>query len=243
MSGKTLLVTRPFPGGQKTVASLMDLGHQPMAAPLFSKRILPFDVPSPHNMVATIFTSANAVKAVLSAELEIGHQLLPCFTVGDTTAQVAENNGFHNVINAKGNVHDLIAMIKKMGLGGDYFYPCAVDRKSDIEQAFAGTEVTVRATPVYEMIAAKSLPKPVINRLKEHLIDAVLLYSERAAAHFAQLCETEDIDISKLNFVCLSPSIWNRLESSGAKLGRVAEEPNENALFAQIDILSDGKSA
>lgn len=243
MSGKSLLITRPFPGGQKTVASLMDLGHYPMAAPLFSKRILPFDVPSPHNMVATIFTSPNAVKAVLSAELEIGHQLLPCFTVGDTTAQVAENNGFHNVINAKGNVQDLIAMIEKMGLGGPYFYPCAIDRKPDIEDAFGGTEFMVQMTPVYEMIAVKSMPTPVIKRLKENSIDAVLLYSQRAAAHFAQLCADNGIDISTLNFICLSPSIWLTLQTFGAQSGRVAEDPNENALFAQIDILSDGKSA
>jgi len=243
MSGKTLLVTRPFPGGQKTVASLMGLGHQPMAAPLFSKRILPFDVPSPHIMVATIFTSSNAVKAVLSAELEIGHQLLPCFTVGDTTAQVAENNGFHNVINAKGNAQDLIAMIKKMGLGGTYFYPCAIDRKPDIEQAFAGTEVKVEMTPVYEMIAVKTLPNPVIKRLQDGAIDAILLYSQRAASHFAQLCADNQIDISTLNFVCLSPSIWHTLEPFGAQKGQVAQDPNENALFAQIDILSDGKSA
>ncbi|MFT6657972.1 uroporphyrinogen-III synthase [Maritalea sp.] len=243
MSGKILLVTRPFPGGQKTVASLIDMGHQPMAAPLFSKRILPFDVPSPHNMVATIFTSANAVKSVLSTELEIGHQLLPCFTVGDTTAQVAENNGFHNVINTKGDVQDLIAMIKKMGLGGTYFYPCAIDRKPDIENAFAGTEVTIEVTPVYEMIAAKTLPNPVIKQLKEGVIDDVLLYSQRAAEHFVALCRDNQIDISILNFICLSPSIWHTLQTSGAQFGRFADQPNENALFAQIDILSDGKSA
>jgi len=236
MSGKILLVTRPFPGGQKTVAHLMDMGHQPMAAPLFSKRILPFDVPSPHQIVATVFTSANAVQAVLSAELEIGHQLLPCFTVGDTTAQVAENNGFHNVINAKGNAQDLIDMIKKMGLGGTYFYPCAIDRKSDIEDAFVGTEVTVQMSPVYEMIAAKQLSNPVIKRLKEETIDAVLLYSQRAAAHFVRLCEEQNIEVAHLKFICLSPSIWETLRASGAQNGQVAEEPNENALFAQIGV-------
>lgn len=235
MSGKTLLVTRPFPGGQKTVASLQAHGHQAFACPLFSKKILPFDLPSPHHIVATIFTSANAVKAVLSAELEIGHQLLPCFTVGDTTAQTAENNGFHNVINAKGNAQDLIATIRKMGLGGPYFYPCAIDRKPDIENAFKDTEVMVEATPVYEMVPTRQLPQPVINRLNAGTVDAVLIYSQRAAEHFISLAQTHQIDLKKVSFVCLSPSIWEVLTNAGATKGRVAQEPNENALFHEID--------
>ncbi|MGJ8529160.1 uroporphyrinogen-III synthase [Maritalea sp.] len=243
MSGKTLLVTRPFPDGQKTVASLLGLGHTPMAAPLFSKRILPFDLPSPRHIVATIFTSANAVKAVLSADLEIGHQLLPCFTVGDTTAQVAENNGFHNVINAKGNAQDLIATIKKMSLVGPYFYPCAIDRKSDIEDAFRDTEVALELAPVYEMMPTKTLPNPVINKLKANKIDAILLYSQRAAQHFVHLCTQNDLKISDFTFICLSPSIWHNLKTSGAQNGVVADEPNQNALFAQIDKLSASKSA
>ena len=243
MSGKLLLVTRPFPGGQKTAASLMEMGHQPVACPLFTKKILPFDVPSPMQMVATIFTSPNAVKAVLSEELEIGHKLLPCFTVGDTTAQTAENNGFHNVINAKGDAQDLIATINKMGLGGTYFYPCAIDRKPDIETSFSGTEVTITATPVYEMVAASNLPQPVINRLKEKGIDAVLVYSQRAAEQFGFFCEKFQIDIAEQNFVCLSANIWEVLQNFGAKNGHVAAEPNENALFTQIDVLSNGKSA
>ena len=243
MTGKLLLVTRPFPGGQKTVASLAALGHQPVACPLFSKKILPFDIPSPHHMVATIFTSANAVKAVLSEELEISHQLLPCFTVGDTTAQTAEYSGFHNVINAKGNAQDLIAMIKKMGLGGPYFYPCAIDRKPDIEDAFRGTEVMVEATPVYEMVPTPNLSQPVINKLRDGGIDAVLIYSQRAAEHFIKLCTQFDVELATQNFVCLSPAIWETLQVAGAKNGFVAEEPNENALFAQIDVLSNSKSA
>jgi len=233
---KSLLVTRPFPGGQKTVASLMALGHQPMAVPLFSKRILPFDFPSPHHMVATIFTSANGVKAVLSGDIEIGHQLLPCFTVGDTTAQFAENNGFHNVINAKGSSKELIDMIKKMGLGGTYFYPCAIDRKPDIEEAFRDTEVTIELAPVYEMVPTKALPNPIVSRLAARNVDGVMLYSQRAAEHFAKLCVDANLNIADLRFICLSPSIWQTLQSFGAQNGEIADEPNENALFAKIGV-------
>ncbi|WP_027835914.1 uroporphyrinogen-III synthase [Maritalea myrionectae] len=234
-AGKSLLVTRPFPGGQKTVAGLMALGHRPMAVPLFSKRILPLDMPSPFQITATIFTSANSVRALSRDDIEIGHQLLPCFTVGDTTAQAATHAGFTNLLSAKGDVKELIALIEKMELTGNYFYPCAIDRKPDLEDHFRDTGVNIQPNPAYEMIPIKDLPPPVVTQLKQGEIDGVLIYSARAATQFANLCAKHNIEIGDLPFYCLSPSIWATLEAEGAKNGFVAKAPNENTLFELLD--------
>lgn len=234
-TGKSLLVTRPFPGGQKTVAGLMGLGHRPMAMPLFSKRILPLDMPSPFQITATIFTSANAVQALSRDEIEIGHKLLPCFTVGDTTAQVATHAGFSNLLSANGDVKDLIALIEKMELTGNYFYPCAIDRKPDLEDHFRGTGVNIQANPAYEMKPIQALPPAVITQLQQSDIDGILIYSARAATQFANLCTKHNIDISGLPFYCLSPSIWAELQAHGATNGFVAKAPNENTLFELLE--------
>lgn len=234
-TGKSLLVTRPFPGGQKTVAGLMGLGHRPMAMPLFSKRILPLDMPSPFQITATIFTSANAVQALSRDEIEIGHKLLPCFTVGDTTAQAATHAGFSNLLSANGDVKDLIALIEKMELTGNYFYPCAIDRKPDLEDHFRGTGVNIQANPAYEMKPIQALPPAVVTQLQQSDIDGILIYSARAAAQFANLCTKHNIDISGLPFYCLSPSIWAELQAHGATNGFVAKAPNENTLFELLE--------
>lgn len=234
-TGKSLLVTRPFPGGQKTVAGLMGLGHRPMAMPLFSKRILPLDMPSPFQITATIFTSANAVQALSRDEIEIGHKLLPCFTVGDTTAQAATHAGFSNLLSANGDVKDLIALIEKMELTGNYFYPCAIDRKPDLEDHFRGTGVNIQANPAYEMKPIQALPPAVVTQLQQSDIDGILIYSARAATQFANLCTKHNIDISGLPFYCLSPSIWAELQAHGATNGFVAKAPNENTLFELLE--------
>lgn len=234
-TGKSLLVTRPFPGGQNTVAGLMNLGHRPMAVPLFSKRILPLDVPSPFQITATIFTSASGVRALSRDDIEIGHQLLPCFTVGDMTAQAAMHAGFNNLLSAKGDVQDLITLIEKMELTGNYFYPCAVDRKSDLEDHFRHSGVRIQATPTYEMIPVKDFPPAVVEQLRTGDIDGVLIYSARAATQFANLCAKHNIEIDDLPFYCLSPNIWAVLEAEGASNGFVANAPNENTLFELLD--------
>lgn len=234
-TGKSLLVTRPFPGGQKTVAGLMARGHRPMAVPLFSKRILPVDLPSPFQITATLFTSANGVQALSRDEIEIGHKLLPCFTVGDTTAQAATHAGFSNLLSAKGDVQDLIALIEKMELTGNYFYPCAIDRKPDLEDHFRNTGVNIQANPAYEMTPNKDLPPAVITQLRQGEIDGILIYSARAATQFANLCAKHNIELGDLPFYCLSPNIWATLSALGAANGFVAKAPNENALFELLD--------
>lgn len=234
-TGKSLLVTRPFPGGQKTVAGLKQLGHHPLAIPLFSKRILPLDLQSPFQITATIFTSANAVKALPRNEIEIGHKLLPCFTVGDTTAQAATHAGFSNLLSAHGDVKELIALIEKMELTGTYFYPCAIDRKPDLEAHFRETGVHIQASPAYEMKPIMALPPAVITQLKQGEIDGILVYSARAATHLANLCARHNIEVSGLPFYCLSPSIGAELQAHGATNIFVAKAPNENTLFELLE--------
>ncbi len=165
-------------------------------------------MPSPFQITATLFTSANGVRALSRDEIEIGHKLLPCFTVGDTTAQAATHAGFSNLLSAKGDVHELIALIEKMELTGNYFYPCAIDRKPNLEDHFRNSGVHIKATPAYEMIPIKDFPPAVVTQLKQGEIDGILIYSARAATQFAKLCAKHKIEIGDLRFYCLSQNIW-----------------------------------
>lgn len=94
MSG-LVLILRPEPGAGETAARARALGLDPVAAPLFQVRPLPWQARDPESADALLLTSAHAAR--LAGPGLAALAALPCYAVGDATAAAAREAGLRAV--------------------------------------------------------------------------------------------------------------------------------------------------
>lgn len=90
-----VLILRPQPGAGESAARARALGLDPVVAPLFVVRPLPWQPPDARACDAILLTSANAARhggGGMTSFLE-----LPCFAIGEGTAAAARAAGFVDV--------------------------------------------------------------------------------------------------------------------------------------------------
>jgi uroporphyrinogen-III synthase len=211
-------VTRAEPGAARTAAALTALGHQPLVAPVLEVRDL---IPAvPGTWAALAFTSANAVAAFGRLE---SPRTVPCFAVGDATADAARAAGYLDVRSAAGDGRDLAALIVAARPAGPILWPCAAETAFDLAAA-AGEAASVLPLAVYETVPTACAPPPGF--------DAVLVHSPRAARVIAGKL-TPDAPAGRL--VCaISPAAARPLERLGFAEVRIADRPDEPALLARL---------
>jgi uroporphyrinogen-III synthase len=163
-----LLIVRPQPGADESAKRARALGLEPIVAPLFEVRPLAWTSPDPAAFDAVLLTSANAARlggAGLKSFLA-----LPCYAVGEGTADAARAAGFADVRTGPSDGAALAVMARRDGatsllhLGGRDHRP--------LEGA--------AHVPVYASEEAGALPQDLGEAV-------VLLHSPRAAARFAAL--------------------------------------------------------
>jgi uroporphyrinogen-III synthase len=163
-----VLILRPQPGADETAARARAIGLEPIVARLFTIRALPWSPPESSRFDAVLLTSANAARHGGGGMTPLLG--LPCYAVGERTAEAARAAGFADIRTGPSDGAALVAKARKEGaeallhLGGRDHVP--LDRAHYIA--------------VYAADAAGVLP-PDAERA------VVLLHSARAAARFAEL--------------------------------------------------------
>ena len=163
-----LLIVRPQPGAEESATRARALGLEPIVAPLFEIRPLAWTPPDPAGFDAILLTSANAAR--LGGAGLVFFLALPCYAVGERTADAARAAGFVEVRTGPSDGAALAAMAKRDGarsllhLGGRDHRP--------LEGA--------AHVAVYASEETGTLPPEPGEAV-------VLLHSPRAAARFAAL--------------------------------------------------------
>jgi len=227
-----MLVTRPEPDAQATLARLDALGIDAIAAPLMVRQTLDASLPPPDGFTAMVLTSANAVRALTDRGVVEQYRHLPVFAVGDHTAREANEAGFARVSSAAGAFQDLVNAMTIARVPGPIFYPAGKHQSADLAKALAPLGVMVATAKVYEMVAAEALPDGVLPELGNR-IGAVLAYSRRSAEIFAGLAAGLSRESrSRLAMLCLSEAVAEPL--LGARFSRIslADKPDEDAMMS-----------
>jgi uroporphyrinogen-III synthase len=124
-----LLIVRPQPGADETAKRARALGLEPIVAPLFETHPLDWVPRDPGGFDAILLTSANAAR--LGGEALLPLLALPCYAVGERTAEAARAAGFANVMAGPSDGAALAAMAERDGaramlhLGGRDHVPLA----------------------------------------------------------------------------------------------------------------------
>ena len=228
-----MLVTRPEPDAQSSLARLRALDIAALAAPLMERVTLNVSLPHAEGFAALVLTSANAVRTLVDRGVVADYAHLPVLAVGDRTAREAEAAGFVRVSIAAGSLGDLVNAIGLSGLKGPLFYPTGKHQSADLAKALAPSGVMVVAAKIYNMVAIDALPAAVLEGLAGGDIDAVLVYSRRTAEIFVERAQALDrAQRQRLGMLCLSDAVAQPLLDAHFTRISLADRPDEEAMMA-----------
>ena len=212
---------------------LQDMGFQPILLPLTETVALPVDADAVvKDAAAVAVTSANAVR---HAPIEIIAALaaLPCHPVGKRTAEAARAAGFLSVSDGPGDAETLANALASDPSAGTIIYLCGRVRFPVFEERLQAAGVRVRAIETYDTVALDYSDDAILARLSGKPVDAVLLYSAKAAAAMQVLIGRPALrDLFERTCVfALSGRIAAALDNVSSEKIHIAPEPHEEALL------------
>jgi len=207
-------VTRPEPQASDTAMRLAAAGYEVLSAPLLAARPLA-DPGSAAGIGVLALTSRTA--AMLLADHAQFRQI-PVYAVGEATAAEARRAGFRFVRSAAGDVETLLPVLRDVAR--PVVHVCGEDHRGDLVERLLATGIRAERRVIYRMEPRGPLP--------DTPVDAVLLYSPRTAALYAERAPE-----AWRSAVCIT------LSASVADAVRdrphiVAARPDEDALFAAL---------
>jgi uroporphyrinogen-III synthase len=229
-----ILITRALGDAERSARRLAALGHEAVIAPVLefaaTNEIAP---PGPFD--AVLLTSARAVPALASRE---GNTPVPVFAVGERTAAAAAAAGIGGVHVAGGDAQALAALIMRtLAAPARLLHIAGRDHKAEPAASLVAAGFTVDLWTAYDAVPAARLADAAHRALHDARLDAALHYSRRSAALLLDRVGEAGLiaPFLALSHVCLSADAAFPLQSAGAARVRVAERPDEAALFGALD--------
>ncbi|HEY0085111.1 MAG TPA: uroporphyrinogen-III synthase [Allosphingosinicella sp.] len=208
-----LLILRPQPGADETAARAQALGLEPVVAPLFAIQALAWELPA-ERFDALLLTSANGARFGLRPELAD----LPCYAVGEATAEAAKEAGATHVITGPSDGAAAVDLMAQAGVK-QALHLCGRDHV-----ALAHSQVRITKRVVYAAEPVSDLPGEAAAALEAGAL--VLLHSPRAAALFASLVPQR----SAIRIIAISTAAADAAGSGWAAV-HLAERPRDDALL------------
>lgn len=218
-----LLIIRPQPGADATAHRLRAAGHDPIVVPLFTIQHLSVQAFSTEGYDAVLLTSGNAARAAF--DFLDGNRRLPIYAVGSATASALQKLSLSA---AKTGSEGVDALVRATASDGHKRLLWLAGEDHSPVPRIEGVGIEVQT--VYRS-ATLDLPQSFAKSVKQS--DAVILHSSRAAAHFAELCETLELPRAEITLATFSAAIARSAGQNWAAT-IVADAPNDAALLQAI---------
>jgi uroporphyrinogen-III synthase len=235
-----LLVTRPQPDAERTVAVLTSRGHQVAHAALLRVELVADAALGRGPWSGVVLTSPNAPRALEAHPRGAALLGLPVFAVGRRTAAAARAAGFLDVTAAGGDVRELATCLREWARDDvprdPLLYLAGEDRSGDLAGALAADGRIVHTVVVYRAVKTDKFPPAVAAALAAGQIDGVLHFSRRSAEAYLDCGRAAALldQALAVTHYCLSAQIAEPLTAAGARAIRIAARPQEAALLELI---------
>lgn len=233
----SILVVRPSPDNEKTAEGLRAAGYDVLLSPLL--RFEPMPLYDDHNATydAVVVTSANALRGIEGFPILSRLQPVTLFAVGDSTAELARQYGFQNVVSASGDSGALRELvIRKVPAGRTLCYLAGADLGRDLPTELGARGYTVVTHTTYRMNKTPHFTDEARAAFAAGQIDAVLHYSRRSAKAFVEAVQDAGLEIAAFSLpqCCISDGVAAILREACASRVVVAASPDENAVFDML---------
>lgn len=173
----TVVVLRPRPGADRTAERAAALRLRAVVSPLFEIERIAWAPPDPALFDALLLTSGNAARAA-GAQLDL-YGSLPCYVVGEATAEAAREGGLRPAHAGTAGVASVARRLVEDGRT-KVLHLCGRERMD-----LAAPLLDVERVPVY---SAKAVPDLTTEARRALAGGAVaLVHSPRAGARLAEL--------------------------------------------------------
>ena len=181
-----LLVTRPQPDAERTVAALTSRGHQVAQAALLRVELMADAALGSGPWSAVVVTSPNALRAFEAHPRRAALFGLPVFAVGRRTADAARAAGFLGVTAAGGDVRELATCLGEWarhdGPRDPLLYLAGEDRSGDLAGALAAHGRIVHTVVVaYRAVKADEFPPASRRRSRPDRSTACCTFAPKRA--------------------------------------------------------------
>jgi len=233
-----VVVTRPQPQGERTVAALAACGHDAWEVPLM--RVEPVAADLSGSWGAVVITSANAPAAIAENAAFATLAKLPLFAVGRRSAEAAREAGFANVTSAGGDVRDLVQVLheRRANAEAPLLYLAGEDRAADLVGDLAAHGIAAEMRVVYRAVTAP-FPDELVAALEAGGdVQAVLHFSKRSAENYVAGARAAGVaeQAMAVRHYCLSAQVAEPLAAAGAKRIMIAPRPEEAALIELLPL-------
>ena len=229
-----VLITRPRADAEQLARRLEARGHDVLVAPMLTIEPIAGAMPDLGGIQALVLTSAKAVPALAG-----GDPGRPVFVVGEATARAARAAGCRDVRTGAGDAARLARLILGQCRpdGGALLHLAGAEVRPELAEILGAAGFEVRRRAVYRAVAADRLPARAVVAIRGRAVDAVLLFSARSAAIFADLVARHGLAgcLGRSEAICLSAAVaaaCGRL--SWARL-RVATQPTVDMILRQLE--------
>jgi uroporphyrinogen-III synthase len=245
-------VTRPDPQASRTAERLIAAGQAPLLAPLLVFRPLPSGPIDTTRFDALAITSRSAIAALAaSAPDRAGMEALrtlPVFAVGEATAGAARAAGFARVSSADGDAAALAALLaERLAPGARILHLTGADQAADLGALSRPHGLAVEVRIMYRMEAAGALPAPLAEAAARAEVDAVLVYSPRTAAVYADCLAASAAAarraLVRVPHLALSERVAAPLRKAGIGEILVSPRPHEDAILTLVEDSLKGRVA
>ena len=225
-----ILTTRLERDSLKDIAYLKDKGFEAVSSPLLTIHALDAELPSAKDFDSIVLTSRHAARLITDKNL----LALPCFAVGEATAQAASEAGFKSIIAGETNAADLTETIKKnpptrlLWLSGE-------DISYDIKAGLEADNIVCERYPLYKAELVDDFTPTALKALKAGDIGVVLIHSARTGEQFKKLIERYHLRSVQRNMavVAISEEVARLFGADWGNNVRVAKEPKREAMLAE----------
>ena len=194
------LITRPQEDAAAVAVALARRGITPVLAPMMQTEFFPVDIDADlSGAQAVLFSSRNGVRGFSRVS---DRRDVAVFAVGDSTADLARDNGFSNVRSAGGDSTDLARLVSEnlTPADGPLIHVAGKTVAGDLSGSLSrdGFEVTRRT--LYEAKPVRVLTAETAAAIRNEEIDYVLFFSPRTARVFSDLVAGADLTPHCRNF-------------------------------------------
>lgn len=249
LAGVAVAVTRPKSQCHTLMQLLAERGATPLALPTI--RIEP---PSDRLPLATalralatgtftwvIFTSANAVEALVNAATELGARdeclrAIRAAAVGDATARAARDLGLDVAIVAEEPTSEglVAALLPRLQAGERVLYPRSAIGREHLPDALRASGIDVTVVEAYRTIRETEIAPDVMARLRSGRVDAIVFSSPSTVTALQAMLGPESYLIGKVPAICAGPVTAAAVREAGLPVAAISQEPGSEAIVERL---------
>lgn len=202
-----ILITRPIEDALRLKKQMQDYKGKIFVDSLI--KIIPLEYNISGNFDAVIISSANAVRDKIFDSAILS---LPCYCIGEQSAEAAKNSGFKTVYFPDNQEYDASGLVKLIQNHATEapLYICGKQRNGWIEEELNIANIC----ETYDAVASEKLKDETIVAFKNNKISDILFYSKRSVAIFIELAKKHKINCTNLNALCLNQAICDSISRS-----------------------------